>query len=344
MHFVEAGGSATEIGQAQGESLREPIRELVERLSAEVSDVQGVAIQDVLHRLTPHVAHMERELPHLAAEVHGVSRGAGIAYLEAQLLNYQGEARLRRLDGCTSFAITSTDRRQTIVGQNVDMPPLFEGMNRVMRVTPSEGPPFVMWGFVGSIGQRGVNADGLALVGNGLGGPPWQPGVSSIVSDRVALESKTIDAALARIRSLTRAKATNMILADASGRIVDVESTPTEDRVLGSADAIAHSNSYVHPDFATMWAAPMEGLEDSPRRQTRADTLLGAVDRDADLLPFCLSLLSDHEANPRSICRHNAGPPHPYVTTASLVALLPERVLMASDGPPCRHPYSRFAA
>lgn len=343
MHFVEARGSAVEIGQAQGESLRDPICEIVDRLSVEVTDVQGIGIQDVLHRLAPYVVHMERELPQLAQEVHGVSQGAGIAYLEAQLLNYQGEARLRQLDGCTSFGITSADQQHTIVGQNVDMPPLFAGMNRIMHVTPTEGSPFVMWGIVGTVGQRGVNADGLAVVGNGLGGPPWKPGISSIVADRVVLESSTIDEAIARVRGLTRAKATNMLLADASGRIVDVEWTPSEERILVADGAIAHSNCYVHPDFATLAAVPLPGLDDAPGRQKRADLLLDEVDRGADLLPSLVSLLSDHQGYPRSICRHNVRRPHPYVTTASLIALLPDRVLMAADGGPCRSEYARFA-
>ena len=110
MHFVEARGSAVEIGQAQGESLKSPIREIIDRLSVEITHVQGIGIQDVLDRLAPYVAHMERELPQLAQEVQGVSQGAGIAYLEAQLLNYQGETRIRQLDGCTSVAITSADQ------------------------------------------------------------------------------------------------------------------------------------------------------------------------------------------------------------------------------------------
>ena len=343
MYFVEARGLEVEIGQAQGESLREPICEIVDRLSVEIMQVQGIGIQDVLHRLAPYVAHMERELPHLAQEVHGISQGAKIAYLEAQLLNYQGEARLRQLDGCTSFAITSADQQHTIIGQNVDMPPLFAGMNRIMHVTPTEGLPFVMWGIVGTVGQRGVNADGLALVGNGLGGPPWKPGISSIVADRVVLESSTIDEAIARVRQLTRAKATNMLLADVSGRIIDVEWTPSEERILVADGAIAHSNCYVHHDFAITEAVPLPGLDDAPNRQKRADLLLDTVDRNADLLPSIVSLLSDHEDYPRSICRHNVERPYPYVTTASIIALLPDRVLMAADGGPCRSPYARFA-
>ena len=343
MHFVEARGSAVEIGQAQGESLKSPIREIIDRLSVEITHVQGIGIQDVLDRLAPYVAHMERELPQLAQEVQGVSQGAGIAYLEAQLLNYQGETRIRQLDGCTSVAITSADQQHTIVGQNVDMPPFFAGMNRLMHVTPTEGPPFVMWGIVGTVGQRGVNADGLALMGNGLGGPPWMPGISSIVADRVALESSTIDEAIDRVRGLTRAKSTNMLLADSSGRIVDVEWTPSEERMLVADGAIAHSNCYVHSDFAELEAFPLPGLEDAPSRQKRANLLLDDVDRGAELLPSLVSLLSDHEGYPRSICRHDVERPHPYITTASIVVLLPDRILMAADGGPCRSVYSRFA-
>src|SRR5829696_2242689 len=115
MHFVKAQGTALQVGQAQGESLREPIRELLDRLFIEVTRVQGRDIDAVLRRLTPYAAHMERQLPHLAAEVHGVAQGAGITYLEAQLLNFQGEARMRRIDGCTSLAVTSFDRKRTVV-------------------------------------------------------------------------------------------------------------------------------------------------------------------------------------------------------------------------------------
>ena len=45
----------------------------------------------------------------------------------------------------------------------------------------------------------------------------------------------------------------------------------------------------------------------------------------------------------RSICRHDVERPHPYITTASIVVLLPDRILMAADGGPCRSVYSRFA-
>jgi isopenicillin-N N-acyltransferase-like protein len=284
---------------------------------------------------------MERELPVLAAEVAGVAEGAGIDYLEAQLLNFQGEARLRQMDGCTSFAITSNDRRRTVVGQNVDMPPLFAGLNRVMRITPERGPPLLIWGFVGTVGQRGVNGAGLALMGNGLGGPPWGAGIASIVADRVALESNTIDEAIARVRDLTRAKATNMVMADADGRIVDVEWTPEADRALLSDRGIAHTNCYLHPDLIPLERS-LPGIDDGGYRQARAQQLLDAIDRSGDLTTSMATMLSDHAGYPKSICRHDLARPHAYVSAASLIAVLPERILLAADGGPCRATYVTF--
>jgi isopenicillin-N N-acyltransferase-like protein len=343
MHFVEARGSASAIGEAQGEALKDPIRELLERLERDASRVQGVPAPQVLQLIAPYAGIMEAQLPHLAEEARGVARAAGIQYLQAQLLNYQGEARLRRIEGCTSFAVASSDRRRVVVGQNVDMPALFVGMNRVMHVTPLNGPAFVMWGFVGCVGQRGVNTAGLALMGNGLGGPAWRPGVSSSVTDRAALECLSIEEALARLRGLTRAKSTNMMMVDVAGRIVDVESTATDDRTLVADAALGHANSYVHEDFAPI-SHDLDSLEDSKDRQRRADSLLGGINRGGDLVTVCRSLLSDHEGHPRSICRHDRTPETGYLTTASLIALLPERVLLAADGPPCEQAYVEYHA
>ena len=56
--------------------------------------------------------------------------------------------------------------------------------------------------------------------------------------------------------------------------------------------------------------------------------------------------LRDHDEYPYSICRHedlNQPPEDRYITVASAIMDLNERVLWISEGPPCNSEYQRVA-
>ncbi|MGH6885110.1 MAG: C45 family autoproteolytic acyltransferase/hydrolase, partial [Geminicoccales bacterium] len=193
----------------------------------------------------------------------------------------------------------------------------------------------------GILSQTGINGAGLGLFGSFVVSANWRFALPSRnFVRRHVLEQPTIDAAVAAMSRLSsRASGHNVMLADRSGRVADIESTPEDFRVLGARDGLlAHTNHYCHPELAPRDALRTSSLadfaDDSHRRLARVHSRLAALPArvtSADVQ----ALLRDHEGHPKSVCRHPDGDPTETLSACSVVLVPDAREMSVTVGNPC---------
>jgi isopenicillin-N N-acyltransferase like protein len=183
----------------------------------------------------------------------------------------------------------------------------------------------------------GWNAAGIVLSGNELAPNDNRVGIPRLLLVREQLRHGTIADATRAALHPDRASAYNTIFADRNGEVVDIEGSATDaaTMTLNTAGALVHTNHYV--------CDSMLGYEDdhayakrSERRRQRGAELIDQAAAEPrpiteDLL---ITMLSDHENAPDSLCRHPV-PGDAAKTVFWCVTTLPEVQITFGKGNPC---------
>jgi isopenicillin-N N-acyltransferase-like protein len=159
------------------------------------------------------------------------------------------------------------------------------------------------------------------------------------------LEARTLEEACARACFPVRARGTNYTLADAEGRVWDLETSAHGAVLIEGARMLAHTNHYVHPSMTVF-----EGShhEESRRRLRRAeDGLSAGLERGEDARDLVARVLTDHAHAPDAICGHpDESQPiaDRTMTVASMICDIDALRVEACAGPPCENEYRTFRA
>lgn len=343
---ISVAGARYPMGVQYGTACAPAIRAFRDACLAHLEQFGGLLVDRALARASRLLAIVRETLPGLAEEVRGIGDGAGIRLSEAALLQVRYEVVNfpPGLDGCT---IVGVDRGRSavdsaIVAQNIDVPASNVPLLVLLHARPDDGPELLTCTMAGILSQAGINGAGLGLCGSFVVSDNWRfaPPSRNFVRRHV-LEQPTIDDAVAAMTRLSpRASGHNVMLADRSGRVADIESTPDEFRVLPAREGLlAHTNHYCHPELA-----PRDGLatssladftDDSHRRLLRVQAGLAALP--ARATPEDVqALLRDHEGHPKSVCRHPDGDPTRTMSACSVVLVPGAREMSVTVGNPCQ--------
>jgi isopenicillin-N N-acyltransferase-like protein len=183
--------------------------------------------------------------------------------------------------------------------------------------------------------STGWNDAGLNLTGNELSPNDERIGIPREIQVRAMLREPTLDGMLDVALHPDRASSYNNVLADATGRVANVEGSATDAEVtqLDGRGHLVHTNHYV---CASM--LPFEGDPDyaelSARRYARAAELLASAPDRSVTMDTLHGFLRDHVGAPDSLCRHEA-PGRTSVTAFWCVADVTEGVVRFGRGNPC---------
>lgn len=294
-------------------------------------------------------------------EMRGLAEGAGVGFDDILALNvrteimYAAKAReaereaMRRIDGCTSFAVLPSRSRggHTLIGQNWDW--LLHSFDTVivLEVQQDDRPDFVTVVEAGLLAKTGMNSSGIGLATNALAteNDRGEPGVPYHVLLRALLDAETMSDALATLQRRPRSSSANYLLAHEDGLALDVEAAPGDFSRLfllyPERGLLLHTNHFRSSAFdgkdVSRWAMP-----DSPIRLARLEDTLT---REALSVETFEELLADHANFPNGICCHadeRLAPHERGATVASLIMDLDARTLWLSEGPPCSTPYAEL--
>jgi isopenicillin-N N-acyltransferase-like protein len=355
--MVSLSGSTAEQGRQHGEHLRKLIRHNVDCYFERFRGEAGLSRRDILHRGSIYAKAIAQSNPRYFEGMTGIAAGAAVTIEEITALNVRYEIlyfqyAMRQMasggDGCTAFALApaKTEDGHLWIGQNWDWIPEVKGA--LLHTVHNNGVQTLAFTEAGIFGGKiGVNSAGLALAINGISTTDdnWQRLTTPFhVRCFEILLQKNIDDAVDIIERESRACSANFLLAQTPERTLDVEAAPDQaNRISPRNGCLVHTNHFVDPQAIGVKEPPDENRRFSFLRRDRLQSRIEAtrVITRQQLQEW----LQDHQNSPRSICRHE-NPDAPiderYQTVSSIIIDVEERVLWATAGPPCQHPYHQY--
>ena len=339
-------GTPREVGRQHGEALRSMIRAHLELIYTQGAQRSNLAPETGRRWALAFGPMIGEAAPHFLEEIEGVAEGAGIERAEALLLQVRQEvahvARFGAVDlECTSFAVSGPYTRTgtTFAGQNADLAGGIEAFSAVLTFAVTGKPAVMMLVPAGQISYLGISSEGLSADANFLRSAGWRTGFPRYLLTRFAIEQPTLKAAVDAALTPRRASSRNLLLADRTGAMVDIETTAQEHGLAWGDGCLVHANHHVLPGMAGHETATAEERHNSGCRQDRIAALMeehrGRID--ATVLK---TVLRDHANRPHSICAH-PGERVSY-SFASIVSDLEAGAMEVAVGPPCEHDYVRY--
>ena len=339
-------GTPREVGRQHGEALRSMIRAHLELIYTQGAQRSNLVPETARRWALAFGPMIGDAAPHFLEEIEGVAEGAGIERAEALLLQVRQEvahvARFGAVDlECTSFAVSGPYTRTgtTFAGQNADLAGGIEAFSAVLTFAVTGKPAVMMLVPAGQISYLGISREGLSADANFLRSAGWRTGFPRYLLTRLAIEQPTLKAAVDAALTPRRASSRNLLLADRTGAMVDIETTAQEHGLAWGNGCLVHANHHVLPGMAGHETATAEERHNSGCRQDRIAALMeehrGRID--ATVLK---TVLRDHANRPHSICAH-PGERVSY-SFASIVSDLEAGAMEVAVGPPCEHDYVRY--
>ena len=237
---------------------------------------------------------------------------------------------------CTTFAF----RKQGLIGQNWDWDLEVEELAVILDIEKEDGHRIITMTEPGMIGKIGMNSCGLGVCLNFMSIEDYRPyGVPLHVILRTILDSKTMDEALSSIEPHVLGKVGNILMADWTGRVEDMEIGGDEFHSIPVEDLFAHTNH-----FLTKVDYDLQLFPNTLGRYRRAQELLQTLDEPS--VQSMKDILRDRADEEHPICRKRFS--HPWltddtsITVTSIIMDLKNLQFHITRGNPFDNPFSTF--
>jgi isopenicillin-N N-acyltransferase-like protein len=334
--LIETGGTPYATGLDVGRAARDQIQTAAASTRADFARSHDERVVD---RIGAYLDATERLAPEIVDELRGMSDGSGIPFAELFVMNATAELNqeVGRFEECTVAGITQagTADGSVFIAHNEDATAGWADLTYLIRAEPDDAPAFVAFTYAGLLLHQGVNAAGLASVGNALYARDAHPGIPKLFLYRRAIAQRTIEDAIRVVTDPHRAFGNNHLLANAEGDLYDVEVSGCDWALHHAGNSfLVHANHFVSPDLAHL--DQHEDLLNSRLRQKRVERLVDAAW--GTITPASLrAIMSDHANYPKSVCKHHTPDSDLiYGTIGSVVVDVAGRTLWACSGNPCR--------
>ncbi|RJT31992.1 peptidase C45 [Mesorhizobium waimense] len=244
LSFIDIQGSPHDVGAALGRFGRAALQDHL-RHSAAWQELKA-------RRADPRIGLMativRERFPRGWAELQGLAAGLDLPFDDVFLWNCRGDIWAMAPDGCTTVQLPGSPH---VVGHNEDGDPDFAGHCALAHVACEGGGQFTAFVYPGSLPGHtfAATSAGLVQTVNNIRPLAGGSGTPRMVLTRAILDTPDLDAAVALLKSMPRAGAFHLTLAQAGdGRLLSVEFTAqalSVDRV--DAPRI-HSNHLIHAD------------------------------------------------------------------------------------------------
>ncbi|MBC7261428.1 MAG: hypothetical protein H5T63_05395 [Chloroflexi bacterium] len=351
VRLLDLEGSPYDIGYQHGRELQEAIQELCEERLRLLRTPCGAEVEldleDVLEIGRQSWVWHEEYDPDLTRELLGIADGAEVDPIELLLMNGYtdfidiAQKLVSGQDECTAFWVGRdvAQGNMAYVGQTWDMDVSACPYVVALRLWPEEGPAALLLSVSGCLGLAGINEAGVAVVINNLTPRDARPGVNFVFLVRKALKQVNLEGAVRSLVDVNRLSGHNYLVADSSGRAVNVETSATEVSVtLLQKGSYVHTNHYLSQKLCAL--ERQQGAdEDSPSKARRRRMQALLADRSSPLDPVALQVfLADHGTGADAICRH-ASSPSDSATCGAAIMSPQEGKMWVAQGNPCLSGY-----
>ena len=330
---IKIQGSPEDRGRQQGVLLKERIHRTLEFYRKEF-----LLPEDQLLTIARQFQASTRAFREdLDREIESLARAAEVDPVWIYALN--GRTELLNLNPmeCTTLAF----KKQRLIGQNWDWDIEMEDLAVILDIVNEHGHRIITMTEPGMIGKIGMNSSGLGVCLNFMTIENYRPyGVPLHALLRTILDCTSLDEAISLLENQVKGKIGNILMADAQGRIVDIEMAGDEYFFLPVEDLFVHTNHFLTKvDYDLMLFPHTVG------RYDRAKALLNAMDNPS--LSSMKALLKDNDNQEFPICRKRFS--HPWltddtcITVTSIIMDLHNLQFHITRGNPFDHPYSVFS-
>ncbi len=340
--LVEAEGSHREIGRQIGSSMKERITGFLE-ISPQYSDCVEYLNGEGREVIEKMLRHARAAFPHFTEEVEGMAEALEIPFIE--LFAYQCRSEislLREPPGCSTIALRDAD--DLILVHNEDGDDLNVGRMFLVKVTPPSGITFISFVYPGLLPGNGpsINKAGLVQTTNYIQPRRVADGIPRYFIGRAILEARSLSEAVSLVTMTPRAFSYHHNLIHLSERrilSVEVAAYPEHKHSIKEVDGLyVHTNHFLHPG--------MTGEENTKFRPydvpyesstTRMAVLRRAIESKGPPanVEEILKLLTLHEGQPYSPCRHPEGDVR-GATLGTAVFTAAAKTMTLFHGNPCR--------
>lgn len=328
------------------------IEEHIALVSERLRRISGVGLDQLQALSLQYRPYIQQHAPFLDEEIKGISQGVEkpiesiyMLQLRAELVaHFSSESPENQAAECTTFAVlgTRSANGSLMAGQNADLPSFYRDFCVVVRIIPEESPPVLMLTPAGQVSYIGINSAGVGVFGNYLKCAGWGLGFPRYLLTRALLSREDAPRALEAFRAIPRASSRNLVVFDKSGRVIDIENTPTRHSIIQSRDGfLVHSNHYLSGELAGEERAAGEELRNSRARYRRMVELIQSAPGKISLEDL-KHFLRDRGSQPDAICRFSSDGEEDVATIAGVIAEPAKGILHVAVGPPNKNRFKVY--
>lgn len=323
IRILDLSGSPAEMGAVHGaayaEEIRTYTRERIELVASGAWSGGALSTGDVLEIAESMLPAHEAFDADLFSEMCAMADAAAITPAEAVVVggftDFVDTVRAV-VGGVPPATVVEDDCTAVIVpegradgggyfGQTWDMHDTATEHVLLLRISPDDAPPAIVFTTTGCLGQIGMNAEGVCVGINNLTGLDGTRGVNWTSVVRGMLKTDTADAALQVLLDADLAGAHNFLIFDRHGVGHNVEAMPSVRPVVTLEDApIVHTNHTIDPEASKVQAEkhPVQMASSVARLNTGREMLAeGSIDEER---------LFELTREPNAICQVAVEPFH----------------------------------
>lgn len=347
--LVISSGAPFERGLQFGRQEQRRVQQSIRAYQGIFRLLHGLRQNDIYALAEQFLPVIATHTPALLEEMRGIAEGAGCDLREIIAINARTELMygVKSMAECTALGIQSaiSSDGHVRLAQNWDWHAAQAGSVVLWDIRPSEGQRIVTLTEAGIVGKIGMNAAGLGMCINLLVSDSDHPGPAlpmHVILRHLLDEARSVHEAVTLLASTPRCTSCHHLLADRTGVVAGVETTPMGQHVIAPTQGIVtHTN---HCYDQALFACD-KGAREEPETLARGERIRHLAQRptiDTDAIQL---MLSDHDTTPNSICLHvqpDAPAGKHSESVASIIMDLTAGTIDVADGPPCQYPYRRM--
>ncbi|MGO2133282.1 MAG: C45 family autoproteolytic acyltransferase/hydrolase [Halomonas sp.] len=338
MQLTELKGDRTRIGIEHGTAHADKIQHSIVVYDQLFQDFIGIGWAEARREAERFVAMIERGFPEILEEMAGIAQGAGVEPADILTLNCRSEISLTRASGgCSAFALQRAGTQW--LAQNWDW--RSDQLHNVvaLHIQGDDVAPLISIGEAGMVAKIGMNAAGIGVCLNAIRSQTCGEGLPIHIALRKILESPDMASALNVTHEDRVCSSAHFLIASGDGQAAGMEVHPGKPGHLEPLEGIVTHTNHLYAQTATCQIDDFPRPDSQPRLQRLNQLLseeLSTQNGASEAQLF--EILSDHDGEPMSLCRHF----NPYQpaeermeTLFAVVMNLTERRLTLHHGKPC---------
>jgi len=359
--FIEVEGSPHTRGIQIGQSTKEKIAHSLS-VYRQTFELCNITWPQALNIASRYQELVKSHYPELFEELNGIATGSGFDiddlfalncrteilppdFLARALVSSDQSFTLADVDAgeCTSFAFNRGVDNPVWLSQNWDWIGLQREALVVVRAKNERDEQFITVTEAGMLAKIGLNQHGFGMCLNILRSidDGKKPGLPVHFLLRALLDCKTVEQATMLVSDMEFASSSNVMIADRSGAMANLELSPHGVRVLTSdKNNLCHTNHFLHPALVKS-ESPQAANLGSEARLNKAINSLPSVHNLEDIQ----SLLAYTSNGLESICRF-ANSQLPLIaqieTVTGVVMNLSNMELWVSDAQPSASTFRHY--